>query len=149
MTLPSYLRVRPDAILLSIKVQPRASLNEIGQRLVGVEFIAHLRFGHLRLMQKIAVQSGDGHAHAMGVDHRLAAGALDTLAVAHSQAGDFDDALKFTQQAIELVDSKHTNLIAELEHRKTLYRSHQPYRTTYVPDDRPVKALLDTESTPH
>ena len=33
MTLPSYLRVRPDAILLSIKVQPRASLNEIGQPL--------------------------------------------------------------------------------------------------------------------
>jgi tetratricopeptide (TPR) repeat protein len=71
---------------------------------------------------------------------------LDTLAVAHSQAGDFDDAIKFTQQAIDLVDAKHTNLIAELERRQSLYRSHQPYRASYVPDSRPAKALLDPSS---
>jgi tetratricopeptide (TPR) repeat protein len=73
-------------------------------------------------------------------------GALDTLAVAHSQAGDFDDAIKYTEQAIALVDIKHTNLIAELERRITLYRSRQPYHSAYVPDERPVKALLDVDS---
>ena len=30
-TLPSYLRVQPDELWLSIKVQPRASKNEIGE----------------------------------------------------------------------------------------------------------------------
>ena len=32
-TLPSYLRVQPDGLWLAIKVQPRASLNEIGEPL--------------------------------------------------------------------------------------------------------------------
>jgi tetratricopeptide (TPR) repeat protein len=75
------------------------------------------------------------------------AGSLDTLAVAHSEAGHFDDAIKFTQQAIDLVDTKYTNLIAELERRKSLYKAHQPYRTAYVPDPRPVSKLLDTDPT--
>jgi uncharacterized protein (TIGR00251 family) len=30
MTTPAYLRVQPDGVLLSVKVQPRASANEIG-----------------------------------------------------------------------------------------------------------------------
>ena len=30
MTIPSFLRVQSDGILLSVKVQPRASANEIG-----------------------------------------------------------------------------------------------------------------------
>ena len=30
---PSYLRVHPDGVLLSVKVQPRASTNQIGQPL--------------------------------------------------------------------------------------------------------------------
>lgn len=29
MTLPSYLKAQPDGVLLSVKVQPRASRNEI------------------------------------------------------------------------------------------------------------------------
>ncbi len=33
MTLPSFLRVQPDGILLAIKLQPRASANEIGEPL--------------------------------------------------------------------------------------------------------------------
>jgi uncharacterized protein len=33
MPLPSYLRVQADDILLSIKLQPRASANEIGEPL--------------------------------------------------------------------------------------------------------------------
>ena len=33
MTLPGYLRAQPDGVLLSIKVQPRASANEIGEPL--------------------------------------------------------------------------------------------------------------------
>ena len=32
-TLPAYLQVRPDGLLLAIKVQPRASFNEIGEPL--------------------------------------------------------------------------------------------------------------------
>jgi uncharacterized protein len=33
MTLPGYLRTQPDGVLLSLKVQPRASANEIGEPL--------------------------------------------------------------------------------------------------------------------
>ena len=33
MTIPSFLRVQSDGILLSVKVQPRASANEIGRPL--------------------------------------------------------------------------------------------------------------------
>ena len=32
-TLPAYLRVEPDGLWLAIKVQPRASVNEIGEPL--------------------------------------------------------------------------------------------------------------------
>src|SRR5438034_4321034 len=32
-TAPAYLRVQPDGLWLSIKVQPRASVNEIGEPL--------------------------------------------------------------------------------------------------------------------
>ena len=31
--LPAYLRVRPDGLWLAVKVQPRASVNEIGEPL--------------------------------------------------------------------------------------------------------------------
>ena len=33
MSLPAYLRVQADGVLLSVKVQPRASASEIGQPL--------------------------------------------------------------------------------------------------------------------
>ncbi|HWH68284.1 MAG TPA: DUF167 domain-containing protein, partial [Candidatus Sulfotelmatobacter sp.] len=33
MTTPGFLRVQPDGVLLSIKLQPRASANEIGDPL--------------------------------------------------------------------------------------------------------------------
>jgi len=33
MNLPNYLRVEPNALLLSVKVQPRASSDEIGEPL--------------------------------------------------------------------------------------------------------------------
>jgi uncharacterized protein len=33
MTAPDFLRVQPDGILLAIKLQPRASANEIGEPL--------------------------------------------------------------------------------------------------------------------
>jgi uncharacterized protein (TIGR00251 family) len=32
-TLPAYLRVQPDGLWLAVKVQPRASVNEIGEPL--------------------------------------------------------------------------------------------------------------------
>jgi hypothetical protein len=33
MTMPSFLRVQSDGVLLSVKLQPRASANEIGEAL--------------------------------------------------------------------------------------------------------------------
>jgi len=33
MTTPAFLRVQPDGVLLSVKLQPRASANEIGEAL--------------------------------------------------------------------------------------------------------------------
>ncbi len=33
MTMPAYLRLQPDGVLLSVKLQPRASANEIGEAL--------------------------------------------------------------------------------------------------------------------
>jgi len=33
MTTPAFLRVQPDGVLLSVKLQPRASANEIGEML--------------------------------------------------------------------------------------------------------------------
>ena len=33
MTMPPFLRVQPDGLLLSVKLQPRASANEIGEPL--------------------------------------------------------------------------------------------------------------------
>jgi uncharacterized protein (TIGR00251 family) len=33
MTMPSFLRIQPDGVLLSVKLQPRASANEIGEAL--------------------------------------------------------------------------------------------------------------------
>jgi uncharacterized protein len=33
MTIPGFLRAQPDGVLLSVKVQPRASRNEIGEAL--------------------------------------------------------------------------------------------------------------------
>ena len=33
MTAPPYVRVQPDGVLLSVKLQPRASANEIGDAL--------------------------------------------------------------------------------------------------------------------
>ncbi len=33
MTIPGFLRVQPDGVLLSIKLQPRASANQIGEAL--------------------------------------------------------------------------------------------------------------------
>ncbi len=35
MQLPNFLRVQPDGTLLSVKLQPRASANEIGEPLGG------------------------------------------------------------------------------------------------------------------
>jgi len=33
MTMPAFLRVQTDGVLLSVKLQPRASANEIGEAL--------------------------------------------------------------------------------------------------------------------
>lgn len=33
MSMPSFLRVQPDGVLLSVKLQPRASASEIGEAL--------------------------------------------------------------------------------------------------------------------
>ena len=52
---------------------------------------------------------------------------IDTLAAAYAEAGDFDSALNYQDQAIR---SNKTNpeRLSEMEERKKLYESHRPYR---------------------
>jgi len=54
---------------------------------------------------------------------------LDTLAAACAAAGNFDEAIRYEQQAL---DSKDVNSSkrAEMEQRLALYQKHQPYRKT-------------------
>jgi len=59
-------------------------------------------------------------------------GALDTLAAAQANAGDFPSAIQTVQKAIELLPSRDDAHIAEfrkrLLSRLSLYRQQKPYR---------------------
>ena len=58
-------------------------------------------------------------------------GVVDTLAAAEAEAGQFDDAVRYEQQAISLI--KDTNASADtksMEDRVKLYKQHKPYRDT-------------------
>ncbi len=53
---------------------------------------------------------------------------LDSLAAAYAETGQFDQAIRTTQQAIEIVRSNPKASTATLESRLVLYRAGQPYR---------------------
>ena len=56
-------------------------------------------------------------------------GIVDSLAAAEAEAGQFDDAVRYEQQAISLI--KDTNASADtksMEDRVKLYKQHKPYR---------------------
>ena len=53
---------------------------------------------------------------------------LDTLAAAYAEAGQFDQAVRTTLQAIEIVHSNPKSPTSALESRLELYRAGRPYR---------------------
>jgi tetratricopeptide (TPR) repeat protein len=57
---------------------------------------------------------------------------LDTLAMASAEAGHFDEATVFAQQAINLTKSVGVEEdVAEMQHRLDLYQRNQPWRETF------------------
>ena len=55
---------------------------------------------------------------------------LDVLAAAHAEAGQFDDAVRVAEQAIELAGQKNQEREASVVQRRlNLYRNGKPYRT--------------------
>jgi tetratricopeptide (TPR) repeat protein len=58
---------------------------------------------------------------------------IDTLAAGYAEAGDFDAAIKFQQQAIDLAEDSAPPNISELRARLALYQKHQPYRDQMNP----------------
>lgn len=56
---------------------------------------------------------------------------LDTLAAAHAEAGEFDEAVETAQQAIDLAKGRELSALAdEISLRLELYRAKQPYRAS-------------------
>jgi tetratricopeptide (TPR) repeat protein len=56
------------------------------------------------------------------------AGFLDTLAAAYAEAGDFDEAIKWQNEAIKLLSQEGEGPPPNMEKRLKLYQSGQPYR---------------------
>jgi tetratricopeptide (TPR) repeat protein len=77
----------------------------------------------------------DGHAalelaqRALALSDGAQPSVFDILAMAQAELGNFDDAQKSAQRALELVEARHlTSHIPALQERLELYRNHQPYR---------------------
>jgi tetratricopeptide (TPR) repeat protein len=65
------------------------------------------------------------------------AGTIDTLAAAHAEAGDFEQALKWQREAIAKMSAAEKAALAdEFAKRLALYESGQPYREDPVADYR-------------
>jgi Tfp pilus assembly protein PilF len=59
---------------------------------------------------------------------------IGTLAAAHAEAGEFDDAISMAQKACALAsESGDQNLLKQNQELLALYRTHQPYRETTNP----------------
>jgi tetratricopeptide (TPR) repeat protein len=54
---------------------------------------------------------------------------IDTLAAAHAEVGNFDEAVRWQKKALELAPPVSKKKMAE---RLALYESHKPYRTPVV-----------------
>jgi serine/threonine-protein kinase len=55
-------------------------------------------------------------------------GYVDTLAAAHAEKGEFDDAVKWQKEAVSLAGQEPEELQAELKSRIDLYTGKKPYR---------------------
>lgn len=54
---------------------------------------------------------------------------LDTLAAAYAEAGEFDNAVREQQRAIEMLKQEGAlDMVPDIEGRLALYRRRQPYR---------------------
>jgi serine/threonine-protein kinase len=57
---------------------------------------------------------------------------IDTLAAAYAEAGDFDSAIKWQKEAINLLTKEEpAGWRTEFEDRLMLYQSHKPYREVH------------------
>jgi protein O-mannosyl-transferase len=66
--------------------------------------------------------------------------ALDTLAMACAEVGDFDQAQKLQQQAVSLAGSAgHKEDAAAMQHRLELYQNHRPWRESFLATNAPGK----------
>jgi tetratricopeptide (TPR) repeat protein len=52
---------------------------------------------------------------------------IDTLAAAHAEAGNFDQAIKYQKEGLLLAKAE-PKLLAEARQRLSLYEQHKPYR---------------------
>ena len=64
--------------------------------------------------------------------------ALDTLAMAFAETGDFEQAVKWQQQAVSLADAAgQQEDITTMRQRLELYRNHQPWRESFSAANKP------------
>ena len=53
---------------------------------------------------------------------------IDTLAAAHAEAGDWDNAVKWQEEAVRLADKTHPDDIKGMKERLELFKQKKPYR---------------------
>ena len=79
---------------------------------------------------KIAVEFG---TKACDLTKWKEAGYIDTLAAAYAETGDFESAIKWQQQALQMLEEAPLPNMPELRARLALYQHHQPYRDQMKP----------------
>ncbi len=62
-----------------------------------------------------------------GTDYKYAR-SLDTLAAAHAEAGEWDDAVKWQTEAATLAEKSHPEDVKGMKERLTLYKEKKPFR---------------------
>jgi hypothetical protein len=65
---------------------------------------------------------------AAELDHWRSHQFIDTLAAAYAEAGDFESAVKYEEQALTKVANTPLETIKRMQKRLGLYKTHQPYR---------------------
>jgi tetratricopeptide (TPR) repeat protein len=63
-------------------------------------------------------------------ERQQAASALDTLAAAYAETGQFDEAVRTAGRALDFLRGLPTPLVDQIEQRLDLYKQNQPYRDT-------------------
>lgn len=72
---------------------------------------------------------------------------LDTLAAAHAEAGDFENAVKWQREAIACA-KRNNEMDGGYQQRLQLFESRQPYRTPSVRHDKNWVEVPDSQPTP-